>query len=160
MEENINKEINRIKNLIFESKENTIIEHFGEDNSFPGSKIIFKTNSNNNICSTEYTNFRVARLYDESLNDFITENNDSDLKYKNIDNSAYFFNFEVNENFRGLGYGKKMLNKLIEECQKKEFKKLFFSVNKNNENALKLYEKFNYHKLYENKNEILGVFFI
>jgi ribosomal protein S18 acetylase RimI-like enzyme len=159
MEKNINKEINRIKNLIFESKENFIVEHFGQDNVFPGSKIVFKTNTNN-ICSTDYSNFRVARIYDESLNGFITENNDSELKYKDIDNSAYFFNFNVNENFRGLGYGKKMLNKLIEECQKKDFKKLFFSVNKNNKRALKLYEKFNYHKLYENKNEILGVFFI
>ena len=70
----------------------------------------------------------------------------------NICNEVYITNVAVNENCRGKGYGKILVNHLIKQS---ELERAFFitlEVRKSNENAIKLYEKCGFKLIGERKN--------
>ena len=70
----------------------------------------------------------------------------------NICNEVYITNVAVNSTCRGKGYGKNLVNHLI---QQSELEKAFFitlEVRKSNENAIALYEKCGFKLIGERKN--------
>ena len=70
----------------------------------------------------------------------------------NICNEVYITNVAVNENCRGKGYGKILVNHLIKQS---ELERAFFitlEVRKSNESAIKLYEKCGFKLIGERKN--------
>ncbi len=54
---------------------------------------------------------------------------------------------EVKEEYRNQKVGSKMLDYLIEEAKKKNIENITLEVNVQNENAIKLYEKYNFKKV-------------
>lgn len=100
-----------------------------------------------------------ASLADELTNDtarfYVAKNDEELIGYigaNNICNEAYITNVAVNENYRGRGYGKILVNNLIQQC---ELEKAFFitlEVRKSNESAIKLYEKCGFKLVGERKN--------
>ena len=53
----------------------------------------------------------------------------------------------VKKDFRHLGIGTKILEKLISISKELKFNSITLEVNENNKNAIKLYEKFGFEKL-------------
>lgn len=58
----------------------------------------------------------------------------------------------VNPNFRNKGIATKLIKKLINFCSNKNIKHIFLEVRKSNNNAILLYESFNFIKVSERKN--------
>ncbi len=94
-------------------------------------------------------------LTNETARFYVLRDNEKLLGYigaNNICNEVYITNVAVNKDFRGKGYGKKLVEHLI--CQS-ELEKAFFitlEVRKSNENAISLYEKCKFKKIGERKN--------
>lgn len=63
------------------------------------------------------------------------------MGYRNILSEGHVTNIAVRENYRGLGYGKKMMEYFIEDCVKNNITALTLEVAVKNERALSLYTK-------------------
>jgi ribosomal-protein-alanine N-acetyltransferase len=110
-------------------------------------KACFSEPWSENSLRDELTN-ETARFYvlrdSENLLGYIGSNN--------ICNEVYITNVAVNENCRGKGYGKILVNHLIKQS---ELERAFFitlEVRKSNENAIALYEKCGFKLIGERKN--------
>ncbi len=94
-------------------------------------------------------------LANETARFYVLRNGENLLGYigsNNICNEVYITNVAVNENCRGKGYGKILVNHLIKQS---ELERAFFitlEVRKSNENAIKLYEKCGFKLIGERKN--------
>ena len=94
-------------------------------------------------------------LTNETARFYVLRDNENLLGYigaNNICNEVYITNVAVNENSRGKGYGKILVNHLIKQS---ELEKAFFitlEVRKSNENAIALYEKCGFKLIGERKN--------
>ncbi len=94
-------------------------------------------------------------LTNETARFYVLRDGEKVLGYigsNNICNEVYITNVAVNENCRGKGYGKILVNHLIKQC---ELERAFFitlEVRKSNENAIKLYEKCGFKFIGERKN--------
>lgn len=63
------------------------------------------------------------------------------MGYQNILSEGYVTNIAVRKNYRGLGYGKKMMEYFIEDCVKNEICAASLEVAVKNERAIALYTK-------------------
>lgn len=70
----------------------------------------------------------------------------------NICGEVYITNAAVNENCRGKGYGKMLVNHLAEQAQAENALFVTLEVRKSNENAIALYESCGFKKVGERKN--------
>lgn len=66
--------------------------------------------------------------------------------WKSVDD-VHITNIVVKKDYRNLGIGAKILNKLINIVKELEFASITLEVNENNTIAIKLYEKFKFKKL-------------
>lgn len=66
--------------------------------------------------------------------------------WKSVDD-IHITNIVVKKDFRHLGIGAKILDKLINISKELKFSSITLEVNENNEIAIKLYEKFRFEKL-------------
>ncbi len=100
-----------------------------------------------NSLRDELTN-ETARFYvlrdGESLIGYIGANN--------ICNEVYITNVAVNSQYRGKGYGQKLVNQLIKQSETERAFFITLEVRKSNENAIKLYEKCGFKFIGERKN--------
>ncbi len=60
---------------------------------------------------------------------------------------AHILNLCVNSEFRGLGYGDRILDNIIERAQYAEVSAIFLEVRPTNSHALSLYRKKGFHKI-------------
>lgn len=60
---------------------------------------------------------------------------------------AHILNLCVDPGFRGLGYGERLLNKLIDRARYAEVEAIFLEVRPSNANALALYRKKGFRKI-------------
>ena len=94
-------------------------------------------------------------LTNETARFYVLRDSDNLLGYigsNNICGEVYITNVAVNENARGKGYGKILVNHLLKQS---EFEKALFvtlEVRESNKNAIKLYEKCGFKKIGERKN--------
>jgi ribosomal protein S18 acetylase RimI-like enzyme len=81
---------------------------------------------------------------------FINSNNNP-VAYGHLDNDngITWLGIAVAENHIGLGYGKKMMNALIDEAKKNRVKEIYLTVDKDNIIAIELYEKCNFIRVEE-----------
>ncbi len=70
----------------------------------------------------------------------------------NVCGEVYITNVAVNENARGRGYGKILVNHLIKQCDLENALFVTLEVRESNENAIALYEKCGFKKVGERKN--------
>lgn len=63
------------------------------------------------------------------------------MGYQNILSEGYVTNIAVRKNYRGLGYGKKMMEYFLEDCVKNKICAASLEVAAKNERALSLYTK-------------------
>lgn len=98
-------------------------------------------------------------LREELTNDtarfYVLRDNEKLLGYigaNNICGEVYITNVAVNENYRGKGYGKRLVNHLIKQCEAKNALFVTLEVRKSNENAIALYEICGFKKVGERKN--------
>lgn len=70
----------------------------------------------------------------------------------NICGEVYITNVAVNENARGKGYGKMLVNHLVLQSQFEDALFVTLEVRKSNKNAIALYEKCGFKKIGERKN--------
>lgn len=70
----------------------------------------------------------------------------------NICDEVYITNVAVNENARGKGYGKRLVNHLIKQCEAENALFVTLEVRKSNENAIALYEKCGFKMVGERKS--------
>ena len=110
-------------------------------------KMCFAEPWSENSLRDELTN-DTARFYmlrdDEHLLGYIGANN--------ICNEVYITNVAVNENSRGKGCGKKLVNHLIKQSQLENAVFITLEVRKSNENAIALYKKCGFQYVGERKN--------
>lgn len=117
----------------------------------------------NNIWNMEKNKELKDRFYQELLNknrltfvyrkdkEYIGEislvfnKNDKDYTIPGI--RLYISRIIVKKDFRGKGYGKKLLNYMIEYAKKKKYKELSLGVNLDNYIALKLYVALGFNKI-------------
>lgn len=153
---NLKKEINRIKNLIYE---NYIPEEFiikGDINE--GVNILLKK-ENNEIGHSNLINFKKAWHLDSDVfklhNDY-KNNCRSGLEENFFDNnnSLFLFDLKVYENFRGNGYGDMILEKSHELCKNFNAPYCLLITNTDNNIAQNLYKKHNYKTHLANKDRI------
>lgn len=98
-------------------------------------------------------------LKEELSNDtarfYVLRDNEKLLGYigaNNICGEVYITNVAVNENYRGKGYGKMLVNHLIKQCEAENALFVTLEVRKSNENAIALYEICGFKKVGERKN--------
>ena len=65
---------------------------------------------------------------------------------------AQIYYFVVHQKFRNRGFGSHLINYLIEECEKLNFKKLLLEVSRNNVIAEKFYSRFDFYTVGIRKN--------
>ena len=98
-------------------------------------------------------------LKEELTNDtarfYVLRDNENLLGYigaNNICDEVYITNVAVNENARGKGYGKMLVNHLIKQCELENALFVTLEVRESNKNAIALYEKCGFKKVGERKN--------
>ena len=110
-------------------------------------KMCFSEPWSENSLREELTN-ETARFYvlrdSEDLLGYIGANN--------ICDEVYITNVAVNVNARGKGYGKRLVNHLIKQCEAENALFVTLEVRKSNENAIALYEKCGFKMVGERKS--------
>lgn len=94
-------------------------------------------------------------LTNETARFYVLRDGETLLGYigaNNICNEVYITNVAVNENARGKGYGKRLVNHLLKQCELENALFVTLEVRESNENAIKLYEKCGFKKVGERKN--------
>ena len=98
-------------------------------------------------------------LREELINDtarfYVLRDSENLLGYigaNNICDEVYITNVAVNENARGKGYGKRLVNHLIKQCEAENALFVTLEVRKSNENAIALYEKCGFKMVGERKS--------
>ena len=108
-----------------------------------------------NELETEFDNFWNYNILKQELeNDnsiYIVAKNENQIVgfggiWKAIDD-VHITNIVVKKNYRKLGIGTKILERLIEISKELDFKSITLEVNENNINAIKLYKKFGFKNL-------------
>ena len=94
-------------------------------------------------------------LTNETARFYVLRDGEKVLGYigsNNICNEVYMTNVAVNENCRGKGYGKILVNHLIKQSELENAFFITLEVRKSNENAIVLYEKCGFKLIGERKN--------
>lgn len=94
-------------------------------------------------------------LTNETARFYVLRDNEKLLGYigaNNICDEVYITNVAVSENARGKGYGKRLVNHLIKQCELENALFATLEVRKSNKNAIALYEKCGFKKVGERKN--------
>lgn len=98
-------------------------------------------------------------LREELTNDtarfYVLRDNEKLLGYigaNNVMGEVYITNVAVNENCRGKGYGKMLVNHLVKQSEAEDALFVTLEVRKSNENAIALYKKCGFQRVGERKN--------
>lgn len=108
-----------------------------------------------NILETEFDNFWNYNIFKQELENknsiYIVAKCEGKIVgfggiWKSVDD-VHVTNIVVKKDFRHLGIGTKILEKIISISKELKFNSITLEVNENNKNAIKLYEKFGFEKL-------------
>ena len=98
-------------------------------------------------------------LKDELTNDtarfYVLRDNEKLLGYigsNNICGEVYITNVAVSSDYRGKGYGKRLVNHLLKQSELEKALFVTLEVRESNKNAISLYEKCGFKKIGERKN--------
>lgn len=82
---------------------------------------------------------------------FILEDDIVGYGHLDVEDDVVWLGIIVSENYRGMGYGKKIIEELIKHYDGD----IQLSVDKQNQNAINLYKKFNFSIFRENKSNFI-----
>ncbi len=94
-------------------------------------------------------------LTNETARFYVLRDNEKLLGYigaNNICNEVYITNVAVNAKYRGMGYGKILVNHLIKQSELEHAFFVTLEVRKSNQNAISLYEKCKFKLIGERRN--------
>lgn len=101
---NLTENINRIKLLMLEQVEDYKIMTFGNINSELGMRVCIKKPDGEHLGKTNIIDFKNALILSPNLTSFIQNKND----LFNQENSVYQYGLEIEEPYRGQGWGEKL----------------------------------------------------
>ena len=130
---NYNDTINRIKTLMSGYNLETITT-YGDLYTFPGLKLELKEN-NTKIGEVFLLDISVA------INEEINVSQLHNKKLFNEEEMIYLYGLEIEPQYRGGGYGKKLMNECLNSSSKMGYKKMSLMVNETNQVARNLYTK-------------------
>lgn len=142
MKSNLNEEIFRIKNLMYEQTTDYTIDTQGEINTPSGMRVCILTPKGEKIGQTNIIGFTHAIDLSRDLKTFL-ENEDSIF---NDQNSVYQYGLEVGENFRRQGWGDKLKSECDNIVKNNGFKYITNIVSCKNEASQGLMGKRGYNK--------------
>lgn len=140
-------EIKRIKHLLVENLDNSNFSFDGNINLPDGLKLTLS--DGNNLGEISLINYKDAWDLDYAIVKFHQER-DNNCKFGcednffNKDNSIYLYSLEVNPDYRGKGYGKKLLNKCHDIVQDLGFSYVLLITDCDNNVAQDMYKKLGY----------------
>ena len=62
-------------------------------------------------------------------------------------NTCYLFDFNINEDYRGKGYGKQIFAFILKELKRRKYTIIFLQVQESNTSAFKIYKHFKFEVL-------------
>ena len=161
----LNREIYRIKNIIYENKEYVYFDFDGQLDKVPGLEI--KILNGNFLGSTSISNVDNGRTIDEYFDRFYKNQSryKTNIKKTNLDlnNCVYLHDLEILPEYRGKGFANILLEKTHDLVKNLGYNQITLIVSKSNPTAQNLYKKFGYkvHQsdgikdfLYKDINEI------
>lgn len=80
--------------------------------------------------------------------------------FKNEETKMFLSKLYLKKEFRGLGYARKVLDFLVQTAKNENLKNIYLTVNINNLNSIKAYEKMGFYVLEKKKMDIGGGFFM
>jgi len=109
---------------------------------------------NFNVKTFRYFNNRPVSFILNHLATFLFIENDNAIAYGHLDKEEenVWLGICVLPEYTGKGYGKKMMTLLLEEAISLNLTQILLTVDRDNFNAIKLYEKMNFIKIEEYKN--------
>lgn len=138
---NLNEEILRIKNLMFEQVGDYVIDIMGEINSPKGLNIIMNTHKGEKIGHTNVIGFKHALDLSRDFKTFL-ENKEHPF----LDNNCvYQYGTEIEEKFRRNGYATILRNKCHELSKENNFKYATGILRKDNTANQNLMKKMGYN---------------
>jgi ribosomal protein S18 acetylase RimI-like enzyme len=147
---NLYENILRINSLISQNSLNESFVEEGEITNAPGLNIKLKKSNGVKIGETNLINIDGASENDDYVNRFIKNNNLNinenfqNLKINN-DNFIYVHDLRVEENYKGKGYGKKIMTKCHEIAKNMGYDYSCLIVEQTNHIAQSLYRKLGYN---------------
>lgn len=74
----------------------------------------------------------------------IVDNREIGYAHIDFDDGKYWFGICILSDYQGKGYGKKLIQFVLNNSKLRNIKEIYLSVDKINENAIKLYKNFNF----------------
>jgi len=153
---NLNEQIHRIKNLIYEQTQVQIL--YKDDlNGYLGKNIELMSFDDNPIGFIRISKMNNARNIDPDFDNLYDESKFQTIPL-NYDNCLFMHTLEVDKSHRNKGYGSQLLNLAHEFAKNNGYNFLSFISDNNNEIANNIYKKRNYKLL--NYNDNCGLYFV
>jgi hypothetical protein len=86
--------------------------------------------------------FRISNSNDIDIASFCIVRN-----YMSNKNTCYLFDFNINEDYRGKGYGKQIFAFILKELKRRKYTIIFLQVQESNTSAFKIYKHFKFEVL-------------
>ena len=118
-----------------------------------GLMVSFFKNEKNKSENFRYFDSRPFEIIENHLVTilFILEDDIVGYGHLDVEDDVVWLGIIVSENYRGIGYGKKIIEELIKHYDGD----IQLSVDKHNQNAINLYKKFNFSIFRENKSNFI-----
>jgi ribosomal protein S18 acetylase RimI-like enzyme len=98
-----------------------------------------------------YFNKRAINVIDNHIITILMLEKEVPIGYAHIDydDNKYWFGICILDKYQGNGYGKKMMEYIFNHTKIKNINKIYLTVDKINDIAIKLYKKFNFNNIDE-----------
>ena len=104
-----------------------------------------------------YENRDISIIKNHIITVIITNDNEDIIGYGHLDYEVFIWlGIYVCEEFRNLGYGKKIIEFLINYAKEKKIDKIYLTVDKINNIAINMYKKYGF--IIENQNHSVNIF--
>lgn len=106
----------------------------------------FIENAGDSLRSFRYFESRPLTVIENHLVTLIASLNSKPIGYAHLDyeEGIYWLGIAVNNEFKGKGIGKKLMSEIIKCAIRSNVRRIQLSVDFDNQNAIKLYEKFGF----------------
>lgn len=153
---NLNEQIFRIKNLMYEQPQVELVYDGNLDDS-TGYDIGLKTPDNTTIGNVFLTKLKNAPSLDPSFIKMFDESKFQTIPL-NYENSLFLHSLNVNDNFKRQGYGSQLLNQCHNFAKDNGYQYITLVMDKGNQPAQTLYDKLGYQKL--NSDDEVDFYFL
>lgn len=148
---NLSEQVLRLKKLMFESQDDFPISASGNINSPYGMEVFINNQNNSKIAKTCIIDFNNGMSLSSSLNGFMKDKNEDFSK------DVYFFGADVNQNYKRMGLGTKLMNECKNLCLLENYQKAYTIINKKNDASNGMVSKLGYKLIDESPDELLYI---